>query len=275
MKLIFRNIVFVALSISLSGCGGGFGLEDAFELAEMFREEFENSSFIELMPAQIQEKRNTISEIEDEEEKRQAYKKLQYQTPYQNQRANKEKGDISCNVTALSSALSFLGKNVSPDQLSKEIYELCNDKSDKGKQFCRETAEIRARVAKEYHGAKRDKYNCANNSNLGSIANKTDEFLGNGKAVMISSQGHIVQVVDIIRDREGNPTHFVVNDPYGKQNLTERAKNGGRGGYGVNANEKFNPKNNKGKHNQWDIAEMERNNIRIKYCEVYEENIEV
>jgi hypothetical protein len=66
----------------------------------------------------------------------------------------------------------------------------------------------------------------------------------------------------------------MIDDNYGEQNIIERAINGGRGGYGMNANDKFDPKSANGKHNIWNIKVMQNNNINIKYCEVYEEKNE-
>lgn len=56
-------------------------------------------------------------------------------------------------------------------------------------------------------------------------AKKIEEHLNRGNAVMMSVGGHIVRVVDIKKDEKGNPTEFIINDPFGKgMNFVERDK---------------------------------------------------
>ncbi|NDV65448.1 C39 family peptidase [Bacteroides sp. 224] len=48
-------------------------------------------------------------------------------------------------------------------------------------------------------------------------AKKIDKQLDKGNAVIISVGGHLVRVVDVKKDKNGNPTEFIVNDPFGEQ----------------------------------------------------------
>jgi hypothetical protein len=181
MKNILRNLIFFFLVIFLNSCGG-FDIGDALDLVQNYAKEFDKNR--EFTADEIQATRKKISEMEEDDERRKANKNLHRHIPYQNQRTNKEKGDISCNVTALSGVLSYFGNSVSPDKLSNDVNRICRGKD---KEICnREVAAIRGKVADQY-GLIRNEYDCKKNKNLASIANRIDEFLSEGKAVMISS----------------------------------------------------------------------------------------
>jgi hypothetical protein len=209
MHQILRNIYIFILAVGLNSCVNFSDPKDFLGLIE-------NQG--ELTPAQIAKKRYEISLLEDETHKRLEYGTLQYRTPYYNQLANFGVEEISCSITSLSMGLAYLGIDLKPDVLIQEV-----KRENKGV-FNAEESVIRKKIV-ENHGVSYEFYPTNNKNNI-EIAFEIIKHLGEGKAILVSYGGHIVQAIDMpsVIGENKEYINLIVNDPYGQMNFTEREK---------------------------------------------------
>jgi hypothetical protein len=226
-----------------------------WENDSLIRGQLKNDRLVELTPEKIQDKRK---DIEKSSNKEKLYRDLQYMVPYKNQLASKEP-EVSCNVTSMAMAAAYLGVDLNPnslmeeveslnkiedDKIQKEIDSLKEQRKDsnltedkkkaidtkvkelqaklddkKRKSYDKESPNTRKELA-ENHGITYEYKEP--HSDVKKTANNIAQSLGEGKSVVISVEGHLVQVIDILKDDKGNPSELVVNDPYGIIDIEER-----------------------------------------------------
>jgi len=216
MKPILRKVILaIVVVVSLHSCKGvDFeGLVGSTLLTQTGKEEEPPP------PKPPRLTYNAISRIIIERNRIDAYKRKQMEVPYRNQRINKNGGDVSCNVTALSEAFAFFDITISPDELSDKLEKYCS--ANKYVFRCdRENPDIRINVAME-NGLTGRKFD---GTDIFKDANAIEKAICDGKAVLISGMdlNHIVRVIDVGKNETGEPFCFIVNDNYGCMNIRQR-----------------------------------------------------
>jgi len=213
--------------------------------------------------AQINEVREQIALLKDEDQKKELYLELQKKVPYHNQRNNDQTqyiADRMCNLTSEAMCLEYLGISCPDADMQLEDYlEQVRDDNNYGD---RTTQGAREKVA-ENLGA------CYSNETYGgTFSTEKEELkkfilpkLQSGCAVMLSvwpgCKGHLVRVQNITN--EG----LIVDDPYGK--VTDfKTQDCNSGGYDANSKT---DENSKGSDNLWKWSDIK--DITVKYVEVY------
>jgi uncharacterized protein YvpB len=216
-----------------------------------------------LTPQEIAEARKEIEKIEDEEERGEAYLKLQEKVSPRNQRNNSHQSiaDVMCNLTSEAMCFEYLGISCPDDTLQFEDY-LENIRINNG------YGERTTPAARDSIAAYLDVY--YSYETMGGTFSQKKEILKNyvllklksGCSVMMSvwpiCKGHLVRVINVTD--EG----IIVDDPYGKVTDFISRENCNGGGYDLNSKTS---ESSKGGHNLWKWVDL--NNITVKYIESY------
>ncbi|MDR1202499.1 MAG: hypothetical protein LBL58_12860 [Tannerellaceae bacterium] len=200
-----------------------------------------------LTPQEIAEARKEIEKIEDEEERGEAYLKLQEKVPFHNQRDNailgdeydhgyrsysddregKTIGEVMCNLTSQAMCLEMLGigvedacPNSSYTQLEDCLEQIKRDLGYKGageglseseSSNDREWAIVRNKIAQQLNveqGYKSDV-----DVKKSSLKPFIENLLKQGYGVMFSLNGHFVRCQGTTED------NLIIDDPYGQQKM--------------------------------------------------------
>ena len=217
-----------------------------------------------LTPAEINQVREQIEQLEDGEKKEEHYLTLQEKVPYHNQRNNDQTQYVSdrmCNLTSEAACFEYLGISCPDGDMQFEDYlEQVREDNNYG---ARTTQNAREKVA-EHIGACYDK-----KSYGGTFSEEKDKLkdfalpkLKEGSAVMVSvwpgCKGHLVRLQSITDDG------LIVDDPYGKVTDFDTREACNSGGYDANSKTE---ENSKGNDNLWKWDDIK--NVTIKYVEIY------
>lgn len=216
-----------------------------------------------LTPEQIHKARNYINE-QDEEKRKEYFYQLQSKVEYANQRDNeakennikveKSKGG-TCNISSLAMALKFHGvKNPYPNIQFEDALE----KIRQDNKYSSRTQIGGLKQIAKYFNIEFNYFKDSEDKILKKewYFKNLSPLLVTGSSAIASIQGHVVRIENISKDG------LIIDDPYGKLDISKRRKNSYKGGY-----EKYNKSpwkwdsegsSNEGEDNLWDWKDIEQ-----------------
>ena len=213
-----------------------------------------------LTAAEIKSVRELISQVEDEEKKKELYLKLQEKVPYHNQKDNNQTAEIAdrmCNLTSLAACFEMLGvSNPNPsmqfeDYLEGERVDNGYDARTKGKAW----EKLANDLGLNYQ------YISLGSSDEDFLKKELLPSLKQGYGVMLSiseSKGHIVRLQGI------SENGLIVDDPYGE--LIDFAAREAGTGNDYDQNDRT-ASASKGNNNLWTWSDLKK--ISLKYAYVF------